>query len=98
MKQLKEKQKLKETPFGITKVMTREGIKECYDIRPRIFNTWLINDFDLPDTRTEKFGKAIDAMHDAICYMDEEYQEKIFNTPLKDLLNKFASLEELRTL
>jgi len=29
--------------------------------------------------------------------MDEEYQEKIFNTPLKDLLNKFASLEELRT-
>ena len=87
---------LKETPFNVVKVNTRRGIKECYDIRPRIFNTWLINEFDLADTRTEKFGKAIDKMHEAICYMDEEYQEKIFNTSLKDLLNKFAELEELR--
>ena len=98
MKQLKEKQKLKETPFGITKVMTREGIKECYDIRPRIFNTWLINDFDIPSTRAQKLGVAIDALHDALCYMDEEYQEKIFNMPIKDLVNQFAKLEELRTL
>ncbi len=90
-------QQLKETPFEIIKVSTREGVKECYDIRPRIFNTWLINDFNIPDTRTKQLGEAIYSLHGALCYMDEEYQEKIFNTPLKDLLNKFASLEELRT-
>ena len=87
---------LKETPFNFVKVSTRDGVKECYDIKPRIFNTWLINDFDMPDTRTQKLGEAIDLLHDAISYMDEEYQEKIFNTPLKDLLNQFAKLEELR--
>tara|TARA_R100000734_G_scaffold17358_1_gene13651 strand:- start:1454 stop:1816 length:363 start_codon:yes stop_codon:yes gene_type:complete len=91
--------KLKYDYLETIKVLTRDGIKVCYKTeRPRIFNTWLIDEFDLPDTRAPKFGKAIDALHDAICRMDEEYQEKIFNTPIKELINKFAELEELRKL
>lgn len=89
---------LKETEYKQVRVNTRKAIINCYDIRPRIFNTWLINDFDIPSTRAQKLGAAIDALHDALAYMDEEYQEKIFNMPIKDLVNQFAKLEELRTL
>ena len=89
---------LKETEYKQVRVNTRKCIINCYDIKPRIFNTWLINDFDIPSTRAHKLGVAIDALHNALCYMDEEYQEKIFNMPIKDLVNKFAKLEELRKL
>ena len=78
-------------------VLTNEGVKECYDIKPRIFNTWLIDEKNMPSTRVSSFGGAIDNLHSSICYMDKHHQDKILDMPLRELLNKFAPLEELYT-
>lgn len=78
------------------KVLNRKGIQECYDMKPRIFNTWLIDELGIPGTRAKKLGQAVDQLHDAICYMSPDYQKRILGIPLADLLNKFGDLEDLR--
>ena len=53
-------------------VLNRKGIQECYDMKPRIFNTWLIDELGIPGTRAQKLGQAVDQLHSAIALMDPE--------------------------
>jgi len=71
-------------------------VVECYDIRPRVFNTYLIDDLDMPKTRARKLGEAIDALHSALSYCDREHANKLTQMTVGELVNIFGKCEELR--
>lgn len=72
-------------------------VVECYDIRPRIFNTYLIDDLDMPKTRARRLGEAVDALHSALSYCDPEHAKKLTQMNVGHLVNLFGSCEELRS-
>ena len=72
-------------------------VVECYDIRPRIFNTYLIDDLDMPTTRARSLGEAVDALHSALCYCDPEHAKKLTQMTVGELVNIFGTCEELRS-
>jgi len=71
-------------------------VVECYDIKPRIFNTYLIDAWDIPDTRARSLGEAVDALHSALCYCDPEHAKKLTQMTVGELVNIFGKCEELR--
>jgi len=72
-------------------------VVECYDIRPRIFNTYLIDDLDMPTTRVRSLGEAVDALHSALCYCDRRHAKKLTKMTVGELVNIFGKCEELRS-
>ena len=71
-------------------------VVECYDIKPRIFNTYLIDDLDMPTTRARSLGEAVDALHSALCYCDSWHAKKLTKMTVGELVNIFGKCEELR--
>ena len=71
-------------------------VVECYDIKPRIFNTYLIDDLDMPTTRVRSLGEAVDALHYALSYCDSWHAKKLTKMTVGELVNIFGKCEELR--
>tara|TARA_R100000654_G_scaffold15331_2_gene32652 strand:+ start:245 stop:538 length:294 start_codon:yes stop_codon:yes gene_type:complete len=69
-------------------------VVDCYDIKPRVFNTWLADDLGIAKTRLKSLGEAVDQLHDAMCYVDWG-RDDLTTMTVGELLNEFGSREDL---
>jgi hypothetical protein len=69
-------------------------VVDCYDIKPRVFNTWLADDLGIAKTRLKSLGKAIHQLHTSMCYIDSS-RDILTTMTVGELLNQFGSKEEL---
>ena len=67
---------------------------DCYDIKPRVFNTWLADDLGIAKTRLKSLGEAVNQLHSAVCKIDQR-RDDLTTMTVGELLNKFGSKEEL---
>lgn len=72
-------------------------VVECYDIKPRIFNTYLIDAWNMPTTRAKSLGQAVYDLHSALSYCDRSHAEKMTRMNVGKLVNLFGRCEELRS-
>ena len=78
------------------KVSRMDGeIVECYDVRPRIFNTWLVDDFGLAKTRMKSVGESVSDLHNALSQLDSDVRDKLTTMTVGELVNKFGEKEEM---
>ena len=79
------------------RVQTKQGIAECYDIQPRLFSTYLIDDLNITWKAACRISKAVNELHKALCYCDSVNRRKFFNefNNVESLLNNFGINEEL---
>ena len=76
--------------------LTNGDVVECYDIKPRIFNTYLIDDLDMPTTRARNLGEAVSDLHYALSYCDRIHANKLTKMTVGELVNIFGKCEEFR--
>tara|TARA_R100001244_G_scaffold21999_1_gene23248 strand:- start:1098 stop:1379 length:282 start_codon:yes stop_codon:yes gene_type:complete len=86
--------KMKDNTIKVAKL--NGTVKECFNARPFLFNTYLVEQ-DLAETRVQNIGKAVDDLHKALCACDLENRAKFFkNFPtVQRLLNTFGTEEEV---
>ena len=76
----------------------KHGNIDCYDIGDHyIFNTYLVDKMNMPDTRAPKLGRAVSDLHYAISMCDDVHSDKLAKLTVGELLNLFGEAEELRT-
>ena len=76
----------------------QHGNIECYDIGDHfIFNTYLVDKMNMPDTRAPKLGRAVSDLHHAVAMCDDVHSDKLAKLTVGELLNLFGEAEELRT-
>ena len=78
------------------KVSRMDGeVVECYDVRPRLFNTWMVEELGLARTRMKSLGEAVNDLHRALSQIDREVLDRIATMTVGELANKFGEREEL---
>lgn len=82
--------------YDKVKVSRMDGeVVECYDVRPRLFNTWLVDDLGLARTRMKSVGEAVDNLHRALSKLDSDVRDRITTKTVGELVNKFGEREEM---
>lgn len=70
-------------------------VVECYDVRPRLFNTWLVDELGMAKTRMKSVGEAVDNLHRALSKLDSDVRDRITTKTVGELVNKFGEREEM---
>ena len=82
--------------YDKVKVSRMDGeVVECYDVRPRLFNTWLVDDLGMAKTRMKSVGEAVDNLHRALSKLDGDVRDRITTKTVGELVNKFGEREEM---
>ena len=82
--------------YDKVKVSRMDGeVVECYDVRPRIFNTWLVDELGMAKTRMKSVGEAVDNLHRALSKLDSDVRDRITTKTVGELVNKFGEREEM---
>ena len=82
--------------YDKVKVSRMDGeVVECYDVRPRLFNTWLVDDLGLARTRMKSVGEAVDNLHRALSKLDGGVRDRLPTISVGELVNKFGEREEM---
>ena len=82
--------------YDKVKVSLMNGkVVECYDVRPRIFNTWLVDEVGMAKTRIKSVGEAVDDLHSALSKLDSDVRDRITTMTVGELVNKFGEKEEM---
>ena len=82
--------------YDKVKVSLMNGkVVECYDVRPRIFNTWMVDELGLATTRMKSMGEAVDDLHSALSKLDSGVRDRITTMTVGELVNKFGEKEEM---
>ena len=70
-------------------------VVECYDMKPRVFNTWMVDELGLAKTRMKSMGEAVDNLHTALSKLDFDVRDKLTTMTVGELVNKFGEKEEM---
>jgi len=70
-----------------------EPIKECVDVKPRVFNTYLIDDLGITKLRACKIGKAVESLWQEATALDFGNREAIVNMTVAELLDLYGKQE-----
>lgn len=82
--------------YDKVKVSRMDGeVVECYDVRPRLFNTWLVDELGMAKTRMKSVGEAVDNLHRALSKLDSDVRDRITTKTVGELVNKFGEREEM---
>jgi len=82
--------------YDKVKVSRMDGeVVECYDVRPRLFNTWLVDELGMAKTRMKSVGEAVDNLHNALSKLDSDVRDRITTKTVGELVNKFGEREEM---
>jgi hypothetical protein len=82
--------------YDKVKVSRMDGeVVECYDVRPRLFNTWLVDELGMAKTRMKSVGEAVDNLHRALSKLDSGVRDRITTKTVGELVNKFGEREEM---
>ena len=75
--------------YNKVKVSRMDGeVVECYDVRPRLFNTWMVEELGLARTRMKSLGEAVNDLHRALSQIDREVLDRITTMTVGELANK----------
>ena len=82
--------------YDKVKVSLMNGkVVECYDVRPRIFNTWLVDEVGMAKTRMKSVGESVNDLHRALSKLDSGVRDRITTMTVGELVNKFGEKEEM---
>jgi len=70
-------------------------VVDCYDLKPRVFNTWMVDELGLAQTRMKSMGAAVDDLHSALSKLDLDVRDKLTTMSVGELVNKFGEKEEM---
>ena len=70
-------------------------VVECYDMKPRVFNTWMVDELGLAKTRMKSMGEAVDDLHSALSKLDLDVRDELTIMSVGELVNKFGEKEEM---
>ena len=70
-------------------------VVECYDMKPRVFNTWMVDELGLAKTRMRSMGEAVDDLHSALSKLDLDVRDELTTMTVGELVNKFGEKEEM---
>ena len=70
-------------------------VVECYDMKPRVFNTWMVDELGLAKTRMKSMGEAVDDLHSALSKLDLDVRDELTTMTVGELVNKFGEKEEM---
>jgi len=70
-------------------------VVECYDMKPRVFNTWMVDELGLAKTRMKSMGEAVDNLHTALSKLDLDVRDELTTMSVGELVNKFGEKEEM---
>lgn len=70
-----------------------EPIKECVDVTPRVFNTYLIDELGMTSKRACKIGKAIENLWEEAIYLDLENRNAIMDLTVAEILDLYGEQE-----
>jgi hypothetical protein len=70
-----------------------EPIKECVDVMPRVFNTYLIDELGMTSKRACKIGKAVENLWEEAIYLDLENRHAIMDLTIAEILDLYGEQE-----
>ena len=76
-------------------LLMSDEVVECYDIKPRVFNTWMVDELGLAKTRMRSMGEAVDDLHSALSKLDLDVRDELTTMTVGELVNKFGEKEEM---
>ena len=71
----------------------KEPIKECVNVTPRVFNTYLIDDLHMTKERACKIGKAVEHLWKEATYLDCRNRSAIMDLTVSELLDLYGAEE-----
>jgi len=72
----------------------KEPIKECVNVTPRVFNTYLIDDLHMTKERACKIGKAVEHLWEEATHLDCHNRSAIMDLSVAELLDLYGKQED----
>ena len=70
-------------------------VVECVDVAPRVFNTYLIDKFNMSFVRGCRVGRAIVKLYNECTPLDARNRHHIMSLTLAELLDLYGTKEEM---
>lgn len=70
-------------------------VVECVDVAPRVFNTYLIDKFNMSFVRGCRVGKAIEKLYNECTPLDARNRHHLMSLTLAELLDLYGTQEEM---
>ena len=70
-------------------------VVECIDVAPRVFNTYLIDKFNMSFVRGCRVGRAIEKLYNECTPLDARNRHHIMSLTLAELLDLYGTKEEM---
>ena len=88
--------KYKETkPRVKVALFTTGEVVECVDVAPRVFNTYLIDKFNMSFTRGCRVGRAIEKLYNECTPLDSRNRDRLMRLTLAEVLDLYGTKEEM---
>ena len=68
---------------------------ECVDVAPRVFNTYLIDKFNMSFVRGCRVGRAIEKLYNECTPLDSRNRHHLMSLTLAELLDLYGTKEEM---
>jgi len=70
-------------------------VVECVDVAPRVFNTYLIDKFNMSFVRGCRVGRAIEKLYNECTPLDARNRHHLMSLTLAELLDLYGTQEEM---
>ena len=70
-------------------------VVECIDVAPRVFNTYLIDKFNMSFVRGCRVGRAIEKLYNECTPLDARNRHHLMSLTLAELLDLYGTQEEM---
>ena len=88
--------KYKETKPRVKVALFNTGeVVECVDVAPRVFNTYLIDKFNMSFVRGCRVGRAIEKLYNECTPLDARNRHHLMSLTLAELLDLYGTKEEM---
>ena len=76
-------------------LFTTGEVVECVDVAPRVFNTYLIDEFNMSFVRGCRVGRAIEKLYNECTPLDARNRHHLMSLTLAELLDLYGTKEEM---
>jgi hypothetical protein len=70
-------------------------VVECVDVAPRVFNTYLIDEFNMSFVRGCRVGRAIEKLYNECTPLDSRNRDRLMRLTLAEVLDLYGTKEEM---
>ena len=76
-------------------LFTTGEVVECVNVAPRVFNTYLIDKFNMSFSRGCRVGRAIEKLYNECTPLDARNRHHLMSLTLAELLDLYGTKEEM---